>query len=46
LFFRLGRYQRGLETQEQMLERIREILDFELWLQKHEAELIEHIRTW
>jgi homoserine kinase type II len=46
LFFRLGRYQRGLETLKRMIERIREILDFEMWLQNHEAELMKHIQRW
>src|SRR5688500_8456701 len=44
LFFRLGRYKRGLETPERMIERIQEILDFEMWLQNHEAELMEHVQ--
>jgi hypothetical protein len=27
-----------------MIERIQEILDFEMWLQNHEAELMEHVQ--
>jgi homoserine kinase type II len=46
LFFRLGRYKRGLETREEISERIRELFDFEMWLQNHEAELMDHIHNW
>jgi homoserine kinase type II len=46
LFFRLGRYQRGLETLERMIGRIREILEVEMWLQNHEADLMRHIHSW
>jgi homoserine kinase type II len=46
LFFRFGRYQRGLETLETLIARIRELLDFEIWLYDHETELMEHIHRW
>ncbi len=46
IFFRLGRYRQGLETQESMCERIQEILINESWLEKHEKELLSHIHGW
>ena len=46
IFFRIGRYNRDVETLESMIERIREILDFEMWLQNHDAKLMEHVQRW
>jgi homoserine kinase type II len=46
LFIRLGRFVRGLETQERLLERIHKILDNETWLQQHEDELVRHALSW
>lgn len=46
LFYRFGRFARGLETPETLLERIQETLIFETWIKKHEGQLIRHIRRW
>ena len=46
LFFRLGRYMRGLETPESVLERVRETLITETWLEMHEEELLRCVHTW
>jgi homoserine kinase type II len=46
LFFRFGRYARGLETPESMLERIQESLMMVDWLEIHEKELLRYIHTW
>jgi len=46
LFFRLGRYLRGLETQESMRERIQETLSDETWLQMNMEKLLGHIHSW
>lgn len=46
LFFRLGRYQKGLEAEESMLEHIHDALYNETWLKVHEAELLNHVHTW
>jgi homoserine kinase type II len=46
LFYRLGRYVRGIETQESMIERIQEMLIDELWLQANREELLRHVRSW
>jgi Ser/Thr protein kinase RdoA (MazF antagonist) len=46
LYYRFGRYTRGIETQESMLERIQEALTDETWLQMHTEELLRHIRSW
>lgn len=46
LFFRFGRYVRGLETPESMRERLQEALNTESWLQMHEQELLSQIHRW
>jgi homoserine kinase type II len=46
LFFRLGRYARGLETSEIMLEHTHEVLQNEAWLRSHEGEFMSHIHSW
>lgn len=46
LFFRLGRYQQGLETSETLLEHILDALQHESWLEVHEEELLSHVRSW
>ena len=46
LFFRLGRYQRNLETEKSMLARAREVLSFERWLCPHEEQLLVLVRSW
>jgi homoserine kinase type II len=46
LFFRLGRYTRGLQTSESTLEHIHEALNNEFWLRVHEAELLSHVHNW
>jgi hypothetical protein len=46
LFFRLGRYARGLERAAQMVQRIQTTLDREDWLQYNAEELVRHTRHW
>ena len=46
LFFRLGRYQKGLETEESILEHIHDALYNETWLKIHEEELLSHVHSW
>lgn len=46
LFFRLGRFKRGLETQESMLEHIQEALNMASWLEIHEKELLNRAHDW
>jgi homoserine kinase type II len=46
LFFRLGRYVRGLETQESLLQRIRGTLISKNWLDLHEEKLLSYAYTW
>lgn len=46
LFFRFGRYVRGMETPESMRARIRDALSNESWLQRHEQELMSWIHRW
>jgi homoserine kinase type II len=46
LFFRLGRYQKGLETEESILEHIHDALYNEAWLKIHEEELLSHVHSW
>jgi homoserine kinase type II len=44
LFYRFGRYARGLETVESLLNQVREALSFKLWLDLHEEQLLRQIR--
>lgn len=46
LFFHLGRFAQGVETAEEILERIQEILVNEAWLQIHARELVRHAHSW
>jgi homoserine kinase type II len=46
LFFRFGRYVRGLETPESMGDYIHSALSSESWLQRHEQELMSWIHHW
>jgi homoserine kinase type II len=46
LFFRLRRYQKGLETEESILEHIHDALYNEAWLKIHEEELLSHVHSW
>jgi homoserine kinase type II len=46
LFFHGGRFAQGVETTEEFLERIRETLTWEAWLQLHAQELVEHAHAW
>jgi homoserine kinase type II len=46
LFFHLGRFAQGVETTEEILERIRETLTTEAWLQIHAEELLVHAQSW
>jgi homoserine kinase type II len=46
VFFRLGRYKRGMETLASVLERVREALQRESWQQRHEKEFLDHIHGW
>jgi homoserine kinase type II len=46
LFFRFGRYTRGLETEESLLEHIHDALHNETWLKLHKEELLSHVRGW
>jgi homoserine kinase type II len=46
LFFHLGRFAQGVETSEEILERIQETLTTETWLQIHAQELVRHAYSW
>jgi len=46
LFFHLARFVQGIETPEEILERVRETLTTGTWLQVHEEELVRHARGW
>jgi len=46
LSFHLGRFAQGVETAQEILERIRETLTTEAWLQIHARELVRHARSW
>jgi homoserine kinase type II len=46
LYFRFGRYVRGLETSEDMVLQIREALYKETWLQANAEELLHRARNW
>ncbi|RPJ26841.1 MAG: hypothetical protein EHM33_10115 [Chloroflexi bacterium] len=46
LFFHLGRFAQGVETAEEILERIQETLTTEAWLQIHAQELVRHAHRW
>ncbi len=46
LFFHLGRFAQSIETLEEILARVREILAMEAWLQLHSKELIRRARDW
>jgi len=46
LFFHLGRFAQGVETPEEILERIQEALVTENWLQLHADELVKHAHGW
>jgi homoserine kinase type II len=46
LYFRFGRYVRGLEGPESMRARIHDALSNESWLQRHEQELMSRIHHW
>jgi Putative homoserine kinase type II (protein kinase fold) len=46
LFFRLGRYQQGVETSETLLEHIQYTLRNEIWLEANKEELLSHIDSW
>ncbi len=45
LFSRFGRYLRGLETVQSLVERIRRILEKETWLQKNADELVRRVQV-
>ncbi len=45
-FFHLGRFAQGVETPEEVLERIQETLTTENWLQNHAEELVQHACSW
>jgi homoserine kinase type II len=46
MFFHLGRFAQGAETSEEILERVRETLATEAWLQTHVEELVKHACSW
>ena len=46
LFYRFGRYTRDLETTDSMMDHVQEAIDFELWLELHEEQLLRQIRSW
>jgi homoserine kinase type II len=46
LFFRLGRYVRGLETRASMVKHIQETLSTENWLNLHENQLLNYAHNW
>jgi Ser/Thr protein kinase RdoA (MazF antagonist) len=46
LFFRLGRYAQGVETQESLIDHIQETLKSETWLRMNAEELLRHARNW
>jgi Ser/Thr protein kinase RdoA (MazF antagonist) len=46
LFFRLGRYTRGVDLQAGLIERMEEIAVGETWLKQNEEELLRRARNW
>jgi Ser/Thr protein kinase RdoA (MazF antagonist) len=46
LSFHLGRFAQGVETKEEVSERIQEALIIETWLETHTRELVRNARTW
>jgi len=46
LFFHLGRFAQDVESSEEILERVRETLITETWLQLHAEELVRHALSW
>jgi homoserine kinase type II len=46
LYFRLGRFARGLETPESLLEKIEETLSDEMWLETNKEKLLHLVHNW
>ena len=46
LYFRLGRYQQGLETVESIVEQLHDALQLDWWLETHKEALLGQIRSW